>query len=174
MPQTFQEGRVEFEFPDTWVVLRPEKATYYKRHFQSFAGGCKEMDFLLFDPGSKVLWLFEVKDYTTSPRIKTQSVFDEVAKKARDSLALLYAGSARDNAMPPHVGNFARQTWVPAKIRIVLHLEQPTKPSKLFSGVKIAADASHALRTKVKAVDPHALVTSCSSKMDSWSAKWKP
>jgi hypothetical protein len=174
MPQTFQEGRVEFSFPDTWLVLRPEKASYYKRHFQNFAGGCKEMDFILFDPTANVLWLLEVKDYTTNPRKKTQCVLEEVVEKSRDSLALLYAGAICDNASAPSVGDFAKSSWVPSKVRVVLHLDQPSKPSRLYPGAKLAADATQALRAKVKAVDSHAFVSSCSGKMEGWTATWNP
>ncbi len=174
MPQVFQEGRVEFKFPDTWQVLRPEDASYYKRHFQNFADGCKEMDFILFDPADSVLWLLEVKDYTTNPRTKTQCVLQEVAEKSRDSLALLYAGAICDNAQPPCVAQLAKDTWIPSKVRVILHIDQPNKPSKLFPGAPMAANAAQVLRSKVKAVDPHALVTSCKGSSLGWVASWKP
>lgn len=174
MPQVFKEGRVEFRFPDAWKILRPEDTSYYNRHFQNIAGGCKEMDFMLFDPADRVLWLLEVKDYTTDRRTKTECILDEVAKKSRDSLALLYAGAVGDNAQAPSVGHFARNTWRPSRIRVVLHIDQPRKPSKLFPGAPLAANAAQVLRNKVKAVDSHAVVTSCREESLGWTATWKP
>jgi hypothetical protein len=155
-------------------VLRPEKASYYKRHFQSFAGGCKEMDFILFEPVNRVLWLLEVKDYTTDRRVKAQCVFEEIAEKVHDSLALLLAGSVRDD--PSHCGvrSFMDVCAIPNEIKVVLHLEQPSKPSKMFPGVKIDADATQKLRAKVRAVDPRACVSSTSSTDMEWRAIWSP
>lgn len=172
MPQFYQEDRIRFEFPDAWKVLRPEKASYYTRHFQNFAGGCKEMDFILFEPANRVLWLLEVKDYTTNRRLKAQCVFEEIAEKVRDSLALLLAGSVRDDPSNGGVRSFMDFCAIPNDIKIVLHLEQPSKPSKMFPGVKIDADATQKLRAKVRAVDPHARVSSTSTTGMQWKALW--
>lgn len=173
MPQQFQEGRIRFEFPDEWEVFRPERASYYKNHFQKFAGGCKEMDFILFEP-NRTLWLMEVKDYTTDRRVKNQCVFEEVAEKVRDNLALLLAGSVRDDPSNAGVRSFMDCCKIPAEIRVVLHLEQPTKPSKMFPGVKMKADAAQMLRTKLRAVDPHARVYSTASTGMPWRSEWNP
>jgi hypothetical protein len=174
MPQFYQEDRIRFEFPDGWKVLRPEKASYYKRHFQTFAGGCKEMDFILFEPVNRVLWLLEVKDYTINRRVKPQCVFEEIVEKVRDSLALLLAGSVRDDPSNGGVRSFMDVCAIPNDIKIVLHLEQPSKPSKMFPGVKIAADATQKLRAKVRAIDPRARVSSTSSTDMQWRAIWSP
>jgi hypothetical protein len=174
MAQTFQEGRIRFEFPDGWTVLRPEKASYYTRHFQKMAGGCKEMDFVLFEPANRVLWLLEAKDYTTERRTKEQCIFEEVAVKIRDSLALLLAGSVRDDSSNCGVGSFMVVSAIPHEIKVVLHLEQPSKPSKLFPGVKIDADATQILRSKVRAIDPHARVSSTVSTNLPWQSRWNP
>lgn len=174
MPQSYQENRIRFEFPDGWKVLRPEKASYYTRHFQNFAGGCKEMDFILFEPANRVLWLLEVKDYTSNPRTKTQCVFEEIAEKIRDSLALLLAGSVRGDSANGGVRSFMDVCAIPNDIKIALHLEQPSKPSKMFPGVKIDADATQKLRAKVRAIDPRARVSSTSSTDMEWKSIWSP
>jgi hypothetical protein len=44
------------------------------------------------------------------------------------------------------------------KIRFVLHLEQPQKPSKLFPQVVDPKSAKDKMRQKLRAVDPHAIV----------------
>lgn len=174
MPQAYPEDRIRLEFPDGWKVLRPAKGAYYKRHFQTFAGGCKEMDFILFEPVSRVLWLLEVKDYKTNRRVKPQCVFEEIAEKVRDSLALLLASSVRDDPSICGVRSFMDVCAIPNEIKVVLHLEQPSKPSKMFPGVKIDADATQKLRAKVRAVDPRARVSSTSSTDMEWRAIWTP
>lgn len=167
MSQDFTEDRLLFSFPDDWILCRPQDTSYYTRHFQTFCDGCKEMDFLAFDPGANVLWLIEVKDYRVHPRTKQKDLADEVACKTRDVLALLLAGGIRDNA-----GSFSGKVqickfWEQAKnvrgIRVVLHCELPSSPpSKLFPGIKDAANLQTKLAQKMRCIDPHAMFTSLS------------
>jgi hypothetical protein len=175
MPQYFQEGRVSFDFPDGWRVLRPQEASYYRRHFQSFAGGAKECDFLLFEPHHRILWMVEVKDYTTQPRSKTTDLMREVAQKVRDSLALLVSAAANDTTDPAKAGAFARAVLPPAGLRVVLHLDQPSKPSKLFPRQKMETDATQRLRQEVRGVDARARVVSTTRPGSvPWSSRWHP
>src|SRR4051812_42108912 len=99
MSQVFPEGHLTFSFPDEWHICRPEKTSFYSRHFQNFCNGCKEMDFVAFDPAELILWFIEVKDYGVNPRIKQGELADEVALKTRDVLAMLPVGMVRDNGM---------------------------------------------------------------------------
>jgi hypothetical protein len=172
MPHIYQEGRLEFTFPDELQVTRPGTSAYYTRHFQSFCGGCKETDFTAWDGPVRTLWLIEVKDYSTSVRTKTLDLFDEVAQKVRDTLALL--ASATANANPDKAGTkeFSRSCLPADRIRVVLHLELPAKPSKLHPPLKLGADATQSLRMKLRCIDPHALVVSTQvpSKVP-WKAK---
>jgi len=173
MPNIHDEGRIRFEFPAAWQVCRPEKTSYHKRHFQSFAGGCKEMDFVLFEPSSRTLWLLEVKDYRTAPRTKPMALSDEVAQKSRDVMALLLAGAASDDEANQGVGAFVRGAGLPISIRVALHLELPPQRSKLFPGVKNAADQQMLLRRKVRCLDCHALVCSTTSGSVPWASQWQ-
>jgi hypothetical protein len=121
MSQSFVEGKIRFDFADEWKVCRPEKSSFYTRHFQNFCGGCKEIDFLLLEPGPQTLWLLEVKDYTSSSRKKSLDLLDEIALKARDVLALLMAGAANDPQPNGGVGAFMmalgliKQIWLPCR-----------------------------------------------------------
>jgi len=175
MTRKHQEGRIRFTFPEDWIVFRPGDSAYYKRRFQGFCGGCKEMDFVGWEPNHRTLWLLEVKDYTTDRRIKPSSIFDEVAVKVRDTLALLIAASV--NANPDHAGTlaFSKSCLPPESIRVVLHVEQASKPSKLFPAIKGMADAIQLLRSKLRCIDSHALVVSldCPAKSP-WVAEWQP
>jgi len=167
------EGRIRFDFPPAWQVCRPEKTAYHKRHFQTFAGGCKEMDFVLFEPASRTLWLLEVKDYRTDPRIKPLELSAEVAQKSRDALALLLGGAASDDEGNQGVGAFIRGAGLPVAIRVALHLELPRQRSKLFPGVKNAADQQMLLRRKVRCLDRHALVCSTTTGSVPWVSQWQ-
>lgn len=174
MSQSFHEGRIRFEFPDHWVVCRPEKASFFKNRFQNFCNGSKETDFLLFEPDLKTLWLLEVKDFTTDRRTKPLDLIDELAAKVRDVLALLIAAAANDPPSNTGLGAFMVKCGLPKAIKVVLHLEQPKKPSALFPGVKIRADFSQKLRQKVHCIDPHAKVASTGAGHPKWVSQWSP
>jgi hypothetical protein len=166
MSQVLKEGRLSFSFPDTWLLCRPQETSYYRRHFQKFCDGCKEMDFLAFDPTDNILWLIEVKDYRVNHRIKQGSLADEVACKTRDVLAMLPTGGIRDLAPSTSGSVQVRDFWQHAKdatnIRVVLHCELPSSPSKLFPGIKDAANLQTKLSQKLHCVDPRVIFTNLS------------
>lgn len=172
--QSFQEGRLRFDFPADWKVLRPGESSYYRRHFQNFCGGCKEADFVLLNPNSRELYLLEVKDYTTDRRTKPSELFDELAIKARDTLALLMAGAVNDTSAPDGVGMFMRVCNTPATIRVILHLEQPAGPSKLFPGVTLESNFMDKLRQKLRCICRHSKVVSTSTPHPQWTCAWNP
>ena len=163
MSQHFDEGAIGFDFPDGWNVCRPGESSFYLRHFQKFCGGSKETDFLLYDPGDRILWMIEVKDYRANERTKQSDLADELAEKTRDSLALLKAAAVNDMNIVPaahrQVGTFARLSSAPAQIRVVLHCELPASPSKLFPSIKDAANLQTKMDQKLRPVDPHVLFT---------------
>ncbi len=163
----FVEGKLVFEFPDPWKVCRFGKTSFYLKHFQSFCAGCKEMDFALFDPGQKVLWLVEVKDYRIDQQTKPITLAEEVALKVRDSLALLRIAQIRDETPDGEstitVGEFARGSAAAIKIRVVLHCDLPQNRSKLFPGVKDSANLQQELRIKLRCIDPHAQLVDLNS-----------
>ena len=163
MSQPFIEGGLTFSFPDAWSVCRPEDTSFYSRHFSNFCGGCKEMDFLAHDPGSKILWLIEAKNYRQHGRTKPMDLIDEVAEKTRDVLAMLPLTVLRDEAgsgsTQVQVGEFWRRASAATQLRVVLHCELPASPSKLFPGVKDAANLLTKLRQKLRVVDPRSRFT---------------
>jgi hypothetical protein len=162
--QEYPEGRLTFRFPEDWQVCRPERTSFYSRHFQHFCGGSGAVDFLAFDPEGLVLWLIEVKDYAAHPRTKQQDLADEVAVKTRDVLAMLPVGNIRDNSMSQPGKLQIRDFWQAARrataIRVVLHCELPASRSRLFPGVKDSANLQTKLTQRLRCVDPRALLTS--------------
>lgn len=163
MSQRFIEGGLTFFFPEDWNVCRPEDTSFYSRHFSNFCGGCKEMDFLAYDPSQNTLWLIEVKDYRQHPRTKPTNLIDEVAKKTRDVFAMLPVARLRDRAMTGRpqlqVGEFWQRASAATELRVVLHCELPISRSRLFPGVKDAANLLTKLRQQMRVVDPHSVFT---------------
>ena len=79
-----------------------------------------------------------------------------MACKVRDSLAALVA--AKINANDNDEQQLASRALTVKKIRVVLHLEQPEKHSKLFPRAIDPAQIQQKLKQLIKAVDPHPLV----------------
>lgn len=151
-----EEGNLRFDFPDEWDVAKLDDWNFYRGHFLKVCSGTKAVDILAMEPGDACAWYIEVKDYRRHVRTKTSQVADEIACKVRDSLALLAA--ARVNANDHVEKAQARRASRCRSIRVVLHLEQPANPSKLFPRKIDLANTQQRLRQLVKAVDPHALV----------------
>lgn len=146
------EGDLTFCFPDDWQVTKFDRWSFYRNQFQQVCGGAKAIDILALAP-DYCLWLIEVKDYRQQRRAKTIELTDEIAYKVRDSLAALVA--ARVNANDVDEKQQAQQALKAHKIRIVLHLEQPAKSSKLFPRAIDPAQVQQKLKQLLKAIDPH-------------------
>jgi hypothetical protein len=147
-----QEDRLTFSF-NRDTAVHYDKWSFYRNQFNSAFGGAKAVDFVYLD-GQKA-WLIEVKDYRANRRTKLVDLADEVAWKVRDTLAGLVA--AQSNANDADEQAFAKQA-VHKKLRVVLHLEQPEKPSKLFQQVVDPSKLRMALKQRLKSIDPHPAV----------------
>lgn len=151
------EGRLVHEFPAGWIAWKCDDAPYYRNHFQAFAGGAKSVDFAAVSPGNDpILWLIELKDYRAARRTKPSDLFDELAIKVRDTLACLMATASNSGCMP--AAGHAKAGCKASKVRVVLHLEQPAKPSKLFPQVVEPKSAKDKIKQKLRAIDPHPLI----------------
>lgn len=154
------EGRLKFVFPGGWEVLKYDGTKFYRKRFQSFAGGSPAVDFVAFDASGTELWLIEVKDYRTDRRTKAKDLFDEVAAKVSSTLSGLVA--ARANASDGSE-DFARHALTKIGLRVVLCLEQPDQPSRLHPQVIDPKTAKSKMRQRMRAVDPHAVVGDAAS-----------
>ena len=144
----------QFTFPAGWQVLKYDDSSFHRNQFQTFAGGSKALDAVALAP-DRTLWLIEVKDYTKSQRGKAGTVFSEVAAKLRATLAGLAAAQVRANDMREK--DFARKSMCASSLRVVLHLDQPERSSRLFPHVIDPKTARQQLRREVRAVDPQAV-----------------
>ena len=151
--------KLTFELPTSYAVKQYDEWSFFKKQFQRIAPGTKAVDFLaLFsDDEGRVLWLVEVKDYRRHRRTKSVGVADEVAMKVRDSLAGLFAAATQANDAAERA--FAATALATRQLRVVLHLEQPEKPSRQFPRDINLANVKMMLKQLVKAVDPHPVVS---------------
>ncbi len=155
MPQVITEGQLQFTFPDDTVATQYDEWEFYRKRFNSAFGGTKAVDILHVD-ADKTAWLIEVKDYRVNRRTKPSDLGDEIAIKVRDTLAGMVA--ARFQANNSAEQQAAKRVLQAQRLKIVLHLEQPQKPSKLFPQVVKPADIKQRLKTLLKSVDSHPIV----------------
>ena len=149
----FDEGGLRFEF-DGDEAGKYDEWRFYQRRFKDSCNGNKAVDFVYVEADRT--WLIEVKDYRQHLRTKPGDLADEVAIKVRDTLAGLAA--AKLNADDQDERRLARHALQKSKLRVVLHLEQPANPSKLFLRIVDPSKLKQKLKQKLKAIDPHPCV----------------
>jgi hypothetical protein len=168
--KTISEGDLVFHFPENWEASKYDDWAYYRKQFQKTADS-KAVDILAFDPRARgTLWMIEIKDYRQHPRTKNISLWDEVTQKVRDTLAGLLAASIR--ACHDEI-RFAKQCCRAQNVRVVLHLEQPVKTSKLFPRTFNPADLQLKLKSLIKAVDAHPKVVNRLNMLDTHRFGWR-
>jgi|SRR5579871_444719 len=143
-----------FDFPAGWTASQYDGWSFYRHRFNRFLHGIKAVDILAIDPNGTV-FLVEVKDYRRHPRKKTIRLADEVAKKVLDTLAAMLP--SRVNGDVDSEVLFSTQVLNTTRLRVVLHLEQPAKHSKLFPRAIDPADVESKMR-QLKPVDAHPVV----------------
>lgn len=152
---TIDEGDLKFTFPDNVLASKFDQWSFYRNQFQSVCDGSKAVDLIALEPNS-CLWTIEAKDYRQHRRTKTIDIADEIAIKNRDSLAAIFAAKA--NANDEKEKQLAWNAAQCPRIRVVLHLEQPRKHSKLFPRAIDPAKVKQRLKQLIKAIDPRPLV----------------
>lgn len=175
---TITEGQLRFQFPNHWSTSKFDEWTFYRRQFMKLAGaeiscsacegqlvcaacgskrvaGTKGIDILAIEVGL-TCWQIEIKDYRHTRVGNFQFLADEVALKARDTLAALVAANL--NANDASEKTAAANALACPRIRIVLHLEQPTPHSILQTKLSRKANILQRLKQLVKAIDAHPLV----------------
>jgi len=172
---SLREGNVMWHFDEAWGADHYDRWAFYRKQFQICAGGgTKAVDIVAFDPGTGTLWLIEAKDYVRNQRHHDKGpIALEIAEKARDTLAGLLAAAA--NASNGDEQALARQTASARKLRVVLHLDLPSRRQGVFSQVLDPAKVLQGLRSSVRAIDQHPAVVSCDrSDRVPWTTEWSP
>lgn len=153
--QNLDVDGLNFEFPAGWLASKFDEWTFYREQFSRMRNGIKALDLLALDT-HKIGWLIEVKNYRIHARTKPSDLGDEVAHKVFDTLAAM--PPARINANDPAEKGMAQALLGAKKYRVILHLEQPTKHSKLRPRAINPADVQQKLRQLMKPVDAHPCV----------------
>ncbi|MFZ2755027.1 MAG: hypothetical protein WAZ48_16485 [Lysobacteraceae bacterium] len=145
-----------FTFDTNWKCQKTDEWAFYRRHFSKIMSGIKSVDCIAIDTAA-VAWLIESKDYRLFSRTKPSEISEEVAKKVFDTLAMLLP--AKNNASKQEESEFAREVCGCNKLRVVLHLEQPAKHSKLFPRAIDPADVMQKMRQRLRSIDAHPIVS---------------
>ena len=158
--RSMREGDLLFTFPDARVG-QVDQWAFYRNTF-SIIQGTKTVDFVYALEDE--CWLIEVKDYRVHPRTKSLELCDEIAFKARDTLAIL--AGARRNASNDDEQSLARRAFRSARWRVALHLEEP-RTSRAQHDRR--ANIKSKLKRLLRGIDPHPVVSDRSFGHVPWS-----
>lgn len=150
------EGQLTFTFPAGSCVTKYDEWSFYRNKVNSAfsAQGAKAVDLIYLQ--DDVTWLIEIKDYRIHPRKKTIELWEEVAIKVRDTLVGMAAASFNANGQDEKA--FARNALSKKRLRVVLHLEQPLRHTRLFPRALNPANIKLKLQQFLRAIDPHPVV----------------
>lgn len=152
------EGDLTFTFNNGITASKYDDWSFYKNQFLkcfNSIGGVKAVDIIAID--NQMVWLVEIKDYRIECKTNVTDLAKVVALKVCDTLSGL--ATAKNNA----TGNeksVAQQALSKKKVRVVLHIEQPLKHSRLRPIVINPADIKQKLKQLLKCIDAHPLVVS--------------
>lgn len=153
------EGVHRFNFEPGYYVCRCECSAFYSREAQNYCTGCKEMDFLLYHPGKKDLWLVEVKDYRFNARPKVRELVEKLCRKVRDCLFLLRTAAVCAPEETPAEGislrDFARMSMQARRIRVAFTIELGR--TGLFPPKSLLATIRDLLYRHIRFIDPDML-----------------
>jgi hypothetical protein len=155
------EGALTFTFAPGACASKYDDWSHYRNQFQPTCGGSKAVDLVHLDSVRRTAWLIEVKDFRRHQRTKAMDLPQEIAIKVRDTLAGLMSASWHANDVEER--RCAASLVRAKRVRIVCHLEQPAKSSKLRPRAIEPDKLILKLRTLIKAIDPHPLVVDCNS-----------
>lgn len=136
--QTFEEGRLQLQFPAGWVVLKYDDGRYYRGTIGRTGAALAAVDFVAVSPATgPSLLLLEVKDFrdhevASRPRLAKGELATEVATKAFHTLGALGAGVRANHAELRPLA--AGVQPLPATVQVVLLLEQDEPPPAGVAG----------------------------------------
>ncbi len=158
-PTSCVEGVHRFTFEPGYLVCRCECSPFYSHHAQNFCNSCKEMDFILYHPEKKELWLVEVKDYRFNARPKVRDLVEKLCRKVRDSLFLLRTAALCAPGETPAEGislrDIARLSLEAQTIRVAFTIELGR--TGLFPPKSLLATIRDLLYRQICFIDPQML-----------------
>lgn len=136
--QTFEEGRLQLQFPADWAVLKYDDGRYYRGTIGRTGAALAAVDFVAVPPAAvPYLLLLEVKDFrnhevANRPRLAKGELATEVATKAFHTLGALCAGVRAKQAELRLLA--AGVQPLPETVQVVLLLEQDEPPLAGMAG----------------------------------------
>ena len=152
--EQIREDRLTFSFPASSQVAKYDDWAFYRKQFNAAFGGTKAVDIVYIT--NETTWLIEVKDYRANRRTKVMDLGLEVSTKVRDTIVGLMAAKCYANNTTEK--KIAKSAISKNKIRVVLHLEQPARHSKLFPKAINVADVQMKLKQLLKPIDAHPII----------------
>ena len=149
-----QVDGLTFTFPPSWRVSKYDEWAFYRNQFFKMWPGIKAIDLIAIE--GQTIWFIEVKDYRQYCRTKPINLAEEVAKKTFCTLAAMLP--AKGNASDLSERRFAEEVTRGQRLRVVLHLEQPVKSSRLFPRAIDPSKVQLQLRGLIRPIDPHPMV----------------
>jgi len=144
-----------FTFSAGWSADKYDDWSFYRNQFGKMRDGIKAIDLLVLDPDNTA-WFVEVRDYRRHPHTKPSELGDELSRKVFDTLAALLPAQVSANEEPER--QMASAILRASRLRVVLHLEQPAKHSRLRPRAINPADVAQKLRRLLKPIDAHPVV----------------
>ena len=172
-------GDLTFTFAQGATVAEYDDWKFYRKQFIKAFNGPKAVDLIYV--GDQETWLIEVKDYRRHRftklielkgkhhHLKSIGLGEKIAFKVRDTLAGLVA--AKCYASDPDEKHIAKKALSRDKLRVVLHLEQSEKHSRLFPEAINPQNMELKLRQLLKAVDAHPKVVNQSTSAMPWRVR---
>jgi len=161
MPRLIVNG-LTFEFRNGWKAEKYDDWTFYRKKFQSVAGGARAVDVVALQP-RECCWLIEATDLSGAHKTSVAGLADEMAVKVRDTLAGLAAARFRADGDEKRYANDSLDT---TRLRVVLYVKQPEPASAMFSTRLELADVKQKLMQKIKAIDPKLQVVESDENID--------
>ena len=148
------EGSLTFSFQSDCQASKYDEWSFYRKQFQSVAGGSKGIDILCVDRDTS--WLIEIKDYREYYRSKTTDISNEIANKVRDTLAGLAAAAKMAN--DANQRELAQKALATSRWKVVLHLEQSAEHRLRQKEPIDRKRLLFKLQTELKAIDARPII----------------
>jgi hypothetical protein len=129
-----------FEFPDGWRAIKYDESPFYRKRFGE-PEDVKAVDVLALNDE---LFIIEAKNFRghrieNKERVKNDTLALEIAKKIRDTLAVLYGAHRHQNEeLAAFSGHLFGHAVPPITIAFLLEEDRPPTSHKSFKGIRPA------------------------------------
>lgn len=164
---TLSVNNFTFEFPNEWCVIKYDECNFYRKRFGPLED-VKAVDILAI--GRELLFIIEAKDFTghrieNKKRIANQELALEIAKKIRDTVAVLYGAYRCGNKELRSCCDylFAPNT---RPIKVIFLLEEDRPPTMHKSAKRIRSDLLTAIKQRLRYLSVHCNLHNCADVSD--------